>query len=230
MTSTRLPGKILMLAKHKPMLAYHIERLHESEIPIYLATTTNLADDPVVAFAGAHHITYSRGSEDNVLSRYYECAVENELDIIIRVTSDCPLIDGTLIRKGVEEYLEMNDPDLYVSNTLERTFPRGFDFEIFSFQLLEEAYQNAILDFDKEHVTPYIHQNRSGHVRLHNIANQKNAGRFRITLDTIEDFELLKQLIENYGADQLNYNQIIEILDTHPELVQINEHVEQKKV
>src|ERR1017187_8832445 len=96
MTSTRLPGKILLEAKGKPMLSYHIDRLKRSGLPIYIATTINKTDEPVVQFAKTHTIPFYRGSEDHVLSRYYECALENKLDVIIRVTSDCPLIDGNL--------------------------------------------------------------------------------------------------------------------------------------
>ena len=229
MTSTRLPGKILLEAKGIPLLDYHINRLKLSGLPIYIATTTNATDEPVVDFAVERNIPFYRGSEDHVLSRFYECAVENDLEVIIRVTSDCPLIDGNLIRVAVDQYLNLNNPELYISNTLERTFPRGFDFEVFSFERLEEAYKNAVLEYDKEHVTPYIHQNRSGKVKLVNIPNATNEGRYRITLDTTQDYELIKALIEDYDAHLLDYKQITNILASHPELVKINANVEQKQ-
>jgi len=230
MTSTRLPGKILKEANGKPLLQYHIDRLKWSGLPIYLATTTNDTDDVLVAFAEKNGIPYSRGSEDNVLSRYYECAQKYGLDIIIRVTSDCPLIDGHLIKAGVDKYLELNDDNYYLSNTLERTFPRGFDYDVFSFALLEEAWKNAILEYDKEHVTPYILQNKSGHVKLLNLSDGENNSELRITLDTPEDYELFLELIEHYHAYEMDYKQIIHVLLTHPKLVEINAHIEQKKV
>ncbi len=229
MTSTRLPGKILMQAKGKSMLEYHVERLSWSGLPVYIATTTNQTDDVVVEFARKHGIMFCRGSEENVLGRYYECAKKNELDVIIRVTSDCPLIDGNIIKQGLDKYLEIDDGNLYLSNSIERTFPRGLDYEIFSFGLLEDAFNNADKEQELEHVTPYIRANRSGNVTLLNIVNNENYGNFRITLDTVEDYELIRKLIEEYDADKMGFKEVTDILIKHPELAEINSHVEQKK-
>jgi spore coat polysaccharide biosynthesis protein SpsF len=195
-----------------------------------VATTTNSSDDPLVNFARHHHNPYYRGDEQNVLSRYYECAKQNNLDLIVRVTSDCPLIDGNLIRHSVTEYLAAKDQQLYLSNCLERTFPRGFDFEIFSFQMLEEAYLNATLPGDLEHVTPYINQNRSGKIHFRHITQTPDKSAYRLTLDTQEDFTLLEILIRDYQAHLLSAAEICSLLDKHPELAQINAGVEQKKV
>ena len=140
MTSTRLPGKVLKLIGGRPMLHYHIDRLRWSEMPIFIATTVNKTDDPIVDFCVERNIPFYRGQEDNVLSRYYECAKQNNLDVIVRVTSDCPLVDGTLIRDAWNVYKNSFSTYDYISNCIERTYPRGFDFEIFSFNYLEEAY------------------------------------------------------------------------------------------
>src|SRR6185312_1097450 len=107
---------------------------------------------------------------------------------------------------------------------------RGFDYEIFSFKLLEDAFHHADRESELEHVTPYIRSNRSGKVNVYNISNTKNYGGLRITLDTPEDFELISRLIEEYDAEKLGDKEITEILISHPELVAINAHVEQKKV
>ncbi|MCO4292939.1 glycosyltransferase family protein [Solitalea sp. MAHUQ-68] len=230
MTSTRLPGKILLKAGGQVMLKHHVNRLAWSGLPIYIATTTNETDDPVVAFAELNGISFFRGDEENVLSRYYGCAKENGLDVIVRVTSDCPLIDGDLIKSAVNYYKQHYTPNLYVSNALERTYPRGLDFEIFSFALLEEAFQNATLLSDIEHVTPYIHQNRSGKVEFHHIKNETDKSAYRITLDTEDDFKLIKTLFEEYSAAALSYKQLISLLDYMPDLVAINAHIEQKKL
>ncbi|MNE61738.1 Cytidylyltransferase [compost metagenome] len=171
-----------------------------------------------------------RGSEENVLSRYYYCAKENQLDAIIRVTSDCPLIDGDLIKNAVSYYKQNYSPDLYISNVLERSFPRGLDFEIFSMNLLEDAFQNATLQSDIEHVTPYIHQNRSGRVIFHHIKNNTDKSAYRITLDTEDDLILIKKLMEEFNAEKLSSKQLISLLDFMPELVAINAHIEQKKL
>lgn len=230
MTSTRLPGKILKEVEKKSMLQYHIERLQKTGLDIAIATTTNNSDDCVCEYAVLNNIKFHRGSENNVLSRFHETALKFKYDIIVRVTSDCPLIDPHLIRNSIEKYLKFNNQNVYMSNGVERTFARGFDFEIFSFQLLDEAFSKATDETDLEHVTPYIWKNKSGKVELHHIKQTENNSRFRITVDTADDFELIKQLIENHKADQLSYAEIESILKSHPDLVALNSHIEQKKI
>jgi spore coat polysaccharide biosynthesis protein SpsF len=230
MTSTRLPGKIFKQINHKTLLQYHINRLQQTGFEIVIATTTNPTDDVVCEFAEKQNIKFYRGSENNVLSRYYEAASKFQFDIIVRVTSDCPLIDQHLIRNGIEKYVRINNQNLYMSNGIEKTFARGFDYEIFSFQSLKEAYENAIDEPDLEHVTPFIWKNKSGKIEFYNIRQEKNNSRFRITVDTSEDFDLIKQLIEKYHADEMPYNEIENILIQHPELCAINAHIEQKRV
>jgi spore coat polysaccharide biosynthesis protein SpsF len=229
MTSTRLPGKILKEIKNKKLLQYHIERLQETKFDIVIATTTNKEDDFVCEYAIQNNIKYYRGSENNVLERFYKAAIEFNFDTIIRVTSDCPLIDPHLIRNSTEKYLKLNNPNLYMSNCIERTFARGFDFEIFSFSLLEDAYKNAKDESDLEHVTPYIWKNKSGKTEFYHV-KQPVSNNFRITVDTPEDFELIKQLIEKYNAETLPYTEIEKLLNAHPELVELNKDIEQKKV
>lgn len=230
MTSTRLPGKVLLPVAGQPLLHYHVQRLRQSKLPLYLAITTNREDDPLADFATANGIPYTRGDEHDVLGRYHQCAREYGLDVIVRVTSDCPLIDGPLVASCVREYVRLANPYLYLSNALQRTFPRGFDFEILSRPLLDAAFQRATLPSDREHVTPYIHQNRSGQVHFRHSSRVPNRSQYRLTVDTAEDFELIKILIEQYGADKLDVNELIQLLDEHPELVALNEHIEQKKV
>ncbi|TGD80834.1 cytidylyltransferase domain-containing protein [Hymenobacter wooponensis] len=230
MTSTRLPGKVLLPVDGQPLLQYHTQRLQASGFPLYLAITSNATDDPLADFAEARQLAYVRGDEQDVLSRYALCAQTHELDVLVRVTSDCPLLDGELVGHSIQEYLRANDARLYLSNVLERTFPRGFDFEIFSRELLEEAAQHATLASDREHVTPYIHQNRSGTVRFQHIRRTPDRSAYRLTVDTAEDFELIRQLIEEHGAAALAADQLIALLDQHPELVALNAHVEQKKI
>lgn len=230
MTSTRLPGKVLMEVEKKSLLKYHLDRLKLSNLPLFIATTINTTDDLLEDFAVKEKINIYRGSENNVLSRYYECAQLNNLEIIIRVTSDCPLIDGILIKEAVSEYIKMGDYNLYYSNCIERTFPRGFDFEIFSFAMLEEAYKHATSTHDLEHVTPYINQNKSGKIKFKHIRNEVDRSDIRITVDTSDDFILIKKLIEEHHADGLSCKEIISLFDHNPELKKINAHVEQKKI
>lgn len=230
MTSTRLPGKILKEVNHKSLLDYHINRLQKTGLDIVIATTTNATDNVVQDFANEHHIKIFRGSEDHVLSRYYHAALQFNFDIIVRVTSDCPLIDPHLIRNNVIDFVKFSNQNLYMSNSIERTFARGFDFEIFTFQSLKDAFDHATDSADLEHVTPYIWKNKSGKTEMYFVKQLQDNSNLRLTVDTQEDFELIKQLIENYHADELPYTEIEKIMLQHPELVAINANIEQKKV
>lgn len=230
MTSTRLPGKVLLPVGDQPLLQYHVARVQQSGLPLYLATTTNATDDPLADFAATRHLPCTRGDEQDVLARYQQCAAINDLDIIVRVTSDCPLLDGQLIAENVQTYIHTDNSRLYLSNVLERTYPRGLDFEIFSRELLEEAFLHATLPADREHVTPYIHQNRSGRVQFQHVTRREDRSLYRLTVDTPEDFQLIQQLIEHYEAATLSTDALIQLLDQHPELVALNAHIEQKKL
>jgi spore coat polysaccharide biosynthesis protein SpsF len=232
MTSSRLPGKVLKLAGGKTLLEHHFNRLKTSGLPVIVATTRNSSDDPIVSLCERLQVKYSRGDENDVLSRYYEAAEKYHLSQIIRVTSDCPLIDGDLIQKAWKRFVTDSQlkPHFYLSNCLKRTFPRGFDFEIFHFEDLKKAFLDATLVSDREHVTPFIHQNRSGKIQMLSVENETDDSRFRLTVDEADDFELIKTLIEQFHAEKLSAREIISILKTNPKLAEINSHVEQKKL
>lgn len=226
MTSTRLPGKVLIPIVNQPLLKYHTDRLLESGLPVFLATTNKNTDDVIETFAKKEDIKIYRGDEKNVLARYYHTALQYELEIIVRVTSDCPLIDGSYIGKAVNQFQRNHTDNIYASNVVNRTFPRGFDFEIFSFKSLQEAFLHATTAFETEHVTPYIRE----HNQQQNILFKEDYSHFRITVDTAADFELIRILIQDYQAHTLNHEDIISLLKEHPELVKINAHVEQKNL
>ena len=230
MGSTRLPGKVLLPAAGRPLLAYHVARLAQSGLPLYLATTTEPADDALAAYATAHGLPYHRGSETDVLARYYETAVKFGLDVIVRVTSDCPLVDGPLIGKAVARYLADADPLEFRSNSIVRSFPRGLDFEVFSMQMLAEAHEYATSPYEREHVTPYLKTGPAAG-RVHNVDEVWPGGdfsRFRITLDTAEDYAVLCALIEQFGAADLSATELLPLLAAHPEIMALNAHIEQK--
>ncbi len=228
MASTRLPGKILKKVNDIPLLKYHLERLKMSNLPIFVATTKNQLDNQIVSFCEAEGYTYYRGDEFNVLSRFYEIAKMNKLDYIIRVSSDCPLIDGELIKTSVNKYSNILSHYIYLSNVLERSFPKGFDFELISFEYLKEAYLKAQDEVDLEHVTPYIHRNKNGKTQYEHIKRLGDASDYRLTVDTLEDFDLVTKLIIEHQASDKSFEEIISILDENPELVLINNHIEQK--
>jgi spore coat polysaccharide biosynthesis protein SpsF len=227
-TSTRLPGKVLLEVAGKSLLEHHLDRLGASGIPVYVATTTNAADDLLADIAVRRGLGCHRGSEHDVLSRFDDCARENGLDVVVRVTSDCPLIDGRVIASAVEEFLAADNPYLYLSNTLHRTFPRGFDFELFSAELLAEAASRSTDPIEREHVTPYLYANRDGRTTLRDVRWPEDRSSYRVTIDTQEDLDLVRKLIEEHNADTLDCAGVISILDNHPELVAMNADVEHK--
>lgn len=228
-TSTRLPAKVLLQAGGKSVLDHHITRLMASGLPVYVATTTNSTDDPIVSFCEAKGIPYHRGSENNVLSRFYNCAKENNLDVITRATSDCPLIDGSLIREAVSRY-EQSPRNSYISNCLTRTYPRGMDYEVFSFQALSKAFNESNDPYEQEHVSTFIRDpNKNVGVHFLSMERPQDASHFRITLDEEADWLLIQQLIEKYNAAEKDAESIISILEQNPQLSALNSHVEQKK-
>jgi spore coat polysaccharide biosynthesis protein SpsF len=231
-TSTRLPGKVLLPVGGKTFLEHHLDRAALSGLPVIVATTVNADDDPIVELVTERGLPSYRGSELDVLERFAGATEENDLDVVVRVTSDCPLIDGRVIAAGVERYLAEDDPRLYAANTLERTYPRGFDFEIFSADLLREAHKNATVPADREHVTSYLHQNRPGDIRLLNLPydGSPHGAKYRLTLDTEDDRRLLATLIEQYDALSLDCAALVALMDEHPELAELNDHIEQKKL
>ncbi|KOO49603.1 cytidylyltransferase domain-containing protein [Viridibacillus arvi] len=231
MGSTRLPGKILKEVNGKPLLAYQLERIARAKYvdKVVIATTVNQKDDVIVEFCDNNDVEYYRGSENDVLSRYYEAAELYEGDSIVRLTSDCPIIDPVILDKTIK-YYDDNDYD-YVSNTIERTYPRGLDTEVFSRAALEKAYKEATLLRDKEHVTAYMYSNPKN-FKLGYITNEQDYSEYRWTVDTTEDFELIELILKKlYQENNMFYmNDVIELLKQNPEWVAINAHIEQKKL
>lgn len=233
MTSTRLPGKVLLEVLGKPLLEYQIERLRrvrQADL-IVVATTTNAADEPIVALCTRLGVSVWRGSEQDVLARYHDAARAHAAELVVRVTSDCPLIDPGVIDQTIGYFLNGRPQFDYVSNSLERTFPRGLDTEVFWSRTLAEAYAEAADLEEREHVTPYLYR-RPQRYRIGNFAGPDMLAQHRWTVDTPEDFELIRNVI---GAlypvmPEFDLAAISAFLDLHPELVALNAHVEQKKL
>jgi spore coat polysaccharide biosynthesis protein SpsF len=230
MGSTRLPGKVLLDAAGRPLLAYHIDRLSVAGAPVYLAITDQAIDDPLAAWAVANRVPFVRGSTNDVLDRYGLAASMFGLDLIVRVTSDCPLIDGQLIAEGISHYLAQFDSKCYLSNVQQRTFPRGMDFEIFSRGLLDLALAEATRPHEREHVTPFFYATPKPSVHMRHITQDRDDSRLRLTVDELADFELIRTLIERYEAADLNSRALADLLYAHPELEAMNAHVSQKQL
>ncbi len=231
MTSTRLPGKVLKKVLNKSLLEYQVERLRRVKYAdeIVIATTINETDQPIVDLCRHLSVPCFRGSEQDVLSRYHAAAREHQAEAIVRITSDCPLIDPQVTDRVVQFYLEHRPTYDYVSNSLERTYPRGMDTEVFSVKALKEAFAEATEQSDREHVTPFIHR-QTDRYRLANIAHTENQSHHRWTVDTPEDFELVKNITSAlYPANPLfSLQDCLNLLQKHPEWKEINDHVQQK--
>lgn len=230
--STRLPGKVMKKVCNKTVLEHVIDRLKRIKNinEIVIATTTLEKDKVIVEESKRLGITYFRGSEEDVLSRYYYAAKENEADIVVRITSDCPLIDSEISEKIIRFYLDNMDKFDYVSNTIERTYPRGLDTEVFSFTALEKAFNEAENERDREHVTPYIWDNPEI-FRIFSYINSENYSNLRWTLDTEDDFKLIKSIyryLYNKNNNSFYMNEILNLYNIHPELLEINKNIKQK--
>ncbi len=216
MGSSRLPGKVLKEVNGQTLLEIHLNRLRQCKKvdEIIVATTVADADEKIEALAHSLNFKTYRGSENDVLDRYYQSALPFRPDWIVRVTSDCPLLDAALVDKVIETALAKNVD--YCSNTLDPHFPDGQDVEVFKFSALEKAWKEAKLTSEREHVTPYIWGNSD--VKGENIfkafsfVNDKNYGHLRMTVDEENDFKLIEHLVKKYGSDKtwLEYVQAIE--------------------
>ncbi len=233
MGSTRLSGKVMKNLCGKTVLAHDIARVKQAKLVDYIviATTTNITDDVIVDEAIKNGVKIFRGSEADVLSRYYLAAKEYHADIIVRITSDCPLFDPKVLDDLLHFYLD-HDYDI-VSNAgsdlKTRTYPRGLDTEIFSFLALENAYLKAGEKYQREHVTPYIYENANS---IYYYKNVEDYSKYRWTLDTEEDWKLISKIYEYLYHDEHDFylKDIVKLMDEYPELSDINKNIEQKEL
>lgn len=233
MGSTRLPGKVMKDLNGKPVLWHVIERVKQAENidQIIIATTTAKRDKIIFEKAKEWGVKAYQGSEEDVLARYYEAANKYDVDIVVRITSDCPLIDP-YVTDEIVEYYNINDYTLVTnagSDLNNRTYPRGLDTEVFSFEALEKAYNNADEKYQREHVTPYIYEN---YADIFYYKNNEDLSNYRITLDTKEDFKLIKAIYDQLyqGKHNFYFFEIIIFLDNNKKLLKINENIHQKEV
>ncbi len=226
--STRLPGKVLQDICGKPMLWHMINRLKFSQKldNIILAIPDSAPNDQLEGFAKRLGLACFRGSEEDVLSRYYRAAVEFGGDVIVRVTSDCPLIDPVVTDAVVREHLNSE-----VDYTVSSNFPRGLDTEVFSLEALERTYKETGQDYEREHVTPYIYQ----HPEIFKLKSLEATGKLRrpdlrLTVDTEEDLQLIREIFKRlYREDRIFYTEeVVDLLDKYPELIAINAYISQK--
>jgi spore coat polysaccharide biosynthesis protein SpsF len=233
MGATRLPGKPLLSVLGKPLLGYQLERLHRAATldKIVVATTTAPDDHKIADLCHLENVLVYKGSEEDVLQRYYEAAKLHGADIVVRVTGDCPLIDPAVVDRAVTFFLTHMPKYDYVANSPKRTYPRGLDVEVFSFRALERAQAEASKPMEREHVTPYFYL----HPELFTlgcIEREPDLSHHRWTVDTAEDFALIERLITALYPDNPDFTteDILAVLKEHPDWSEINAHIQQKQL
>lgn len=233
MTSSRLPGKVLMEAAGLSFLEHMIQRLKmvPSLDDIIVATTVNASDDPVVALAKKIGVSYYRGNEDDVLDRVLMAAKSHNVDVIVETTGDCPLIDPQIVENCVQSYRAKNVD--YLSNILERTYPIGMDTQVFATDILQDVANRTDDVQDHEHVSLFIYK----HPEIYTLANiaavqSQHDPSLRLTLDTQEDCDVLRNIFEALYPQKDNFTlgDILAYLRAHPEVREVNQHVQHRTV
>lgn len=228
MTSTRLPGKVMLPLGGRPILERLLERLRRAKNvdSLIVATTTNTTDNVIADWCAGHEVACHRGSEFDVLARYSAAALEVAADVVVRATSDCPLLDPALVDQAIATF-GSGDYD-YVTNMLPPTWPYGMAVEVFSTEALLQANRDASQDAEREHVTPFIYWHPE-RFRLKNLASPKDLSRYRLTVDTPEDYQLVRMVFEELSRDRPHFSlaDILSVIETHPDWLSINQHVTQ---
>jgi len=234
-SSSRLPRKVLKSLPYGSetcVLQQVIRRVSKSKLidEVIIATSNNDEDQEIVDVAKKENINYYCGSLDNVLERYYGAANQNNLDVIVRITSDCPCMDANVIDNIIQSHLDLNAD--YTSNSIKESFPRGIDVEVINFDVLKKTYFEASESYEKEHVTPFIYKSHPDEFNINLYVGSEDNSHIRITLDTPQDYSLLCCVYDNlYDKDNFfSLEDILELFNKKPWIKSINEDIIQKKV
>ena len=228
MGSSRLPGKVMLPIGTKSMLTRVVRRVQRSQTldEIVVATSTEPDDDRVQEECSVLNVPCFRGSEKDVLDRYYQAAKKFEANVIVRITADCPLIDAEVIDRVVIKFMSAKAD--YASNCFTRTFPRGMDTEVMTFDALEKAWKEAKLSFQRSHVTPYIHRNKDI-FKLESVTDATDASAYRWTVDTQEDLALIRTIFQRLGDHgEFSWRDAQQLMQFDPRIAAINSNVKQK--
>lgn len=234
MGSSRLPGKVLRPLGDRSVLAHVIARTQACPLidEVVVATTTEAHDQAIVDEALACGASGFRGSESNVLERYYQAAKQAKADVVVRITSDCPLLDPSLLTRMLEQFKQLEAAGSrvdYYSNTQTRSFPRGLDAEIMTFAALERAYREASKPYEQEHVTPYLYQHPESFTVEQWVGGEDHSA-LRWTLDTPEDYRLIEAIYQElYRPGEIfTTERVLALMAERPDLPQLNAHIQQK--
>lgn len=232
MSSSRLPGKVLKEIAGVSMLEWVVKRANRASLldSVVVATTTDPSDDPLAALCAEKGIPCYRGSLYDVLDRYYQAARHFQADIVIRLTADCPFIDPNVIDHTVREFLSAGVD--FAANRLpppwHRTYPIGLDVEVCSFTALERTWKEASEPFEREHVMPYLYD-QEGRFSILLVDNDPDYGSYRWTVDTPEDLDLIRQVVQYFqNKDDFSWLDVLDLFQKHPELLKINAEVQHK--
>jgi len=227
MGSTRLPGKVMKEVFGRPLLSYLIERLRPLNSKIVVATSTSDREKPIVSFCSEHGISYFLGDEEDVLARFFNVACMEKAENLVRITADCPLLDYRVLDRTLRFYFQSHFD--YVANTLKSPYPRGMDVEIFSKRALDIAFEKAQALEEREHVTLYFKRNPKL-FRLGYVPYLDEHPPYRLTVDTKEDFILVKKIIEALHPKNslFSLEDIVNFLVKRPKLAKINANIKQK--
>jgi spore coat polysaccharide biosynthesis protein SpsF len=231
MGSSRLAGKVLKPLAGRPALDWVVLRARAAHAfaDIVLATTTEPLDDPLAVFGANIGVRVVRGSETDVLGRYRQAAVESQADIITRITSDCPLIEPSLLASMAARWRPTGTFDV-LTNAVKRTFPRGLDTEMFTRAALDAAATEARDPAEREHVTVFLYR-RPERFRIEHVTQDVDRTQERWTLDTPDDYALLSRIFDAAPDPlSLTQEQVLAMLDANPGWRALNAHIEQKKV
>lgn len=229
MTSTRLPGKVLMHAGGKPLLQWQLEQLRPSQAiaRVVIATTLNADDDPVEDFARQQGVPVYRGSELDVLDRYFQAAKTFGAEHVMRLTADCPLVQPQICDLVAREYFDAG-ADYAITGS---NFAEGVDCEVLRFAALERSWKDAAKASEREHATLYI-RNHPEIFTIRQVNNDRDDSSYRITVDQQEDFQVVEAILENVspGPDgSIAIGQVREFLDAHPEIHRLNSSIERNE-
>jgi spore coat polysaccharide biosynthesis protein SpsF len=230
--STRLPGKVLEDIAGEPMLARVVNRTRRAKTldTVVVATTTETVDDAIIHLCRAHGWTCFRGSEQDLLDRYYQAASACKATAIVRITSDCPLIDPEIIDRVASELL-FHYPEVdYASNNLTRTFPRGLDVEAMIFEALQQAWREDRNPAWREHVTPYIYRHPEIFALRNVSSDDIDYSYMRWTVDTPDDLTFVRKIYGHLRNDAFTWREVLHLLEMHPEWLNINRDIQQKMV
>jgi spore coat polysaccharide biosynthesis protein SpsF len=225
MTSTRLPGKTLMLINGKPSLEIMVDRIKKAKLfdNIIVATTINKADDAIVDWCIKNGVKYFRGSENNVYDRVVKANQKFNTDVIVELTGDCILLDADLVDDAIKTYLD-NEYD-YVS--LED--PVGMGVQVYSLEILESVSHDRELEYqDKEHVTPYIYTSGKYNISKIKVYEDLDCPDVFLVLDTIEDWKVINNVCKNFDNFDFPFKEIVKFMQKHPDKVSANKLIRRK--